>query len=329
MLIVNGKKLNLNEIEDAFVKDVYIPSMEALKKLDQKNYTFAEPENKISINHEGVEEHSSGTYVRMRQNCSFILNGNKPESKTIGYDVRYFETSSYDSKNNEVFTPVLWNFPGTALQVKMNEKPDLLWFLIFASPSVEPIDGLEKFQNQLREPVVQYKLQNSAADAEITLRQKRRLQNVSNLILDEEGLAGADLKVAARNFNISVTDLSEDQIRVTLEERIMRRNKHTGKYDWKLIESFEEIIRERTGKSSSISDINLMGHVKSLIAEAQELKILTNKKGVGNRIEWWLNENLITKHAPSMNKDDEILKVFMQEEEERTKLEKAVREKKM
>jgi hypothetical protein len=73
MIIVNGKKLDSLNKDEAFVRKIYEPQMKWLKSLKKKYFVFTFPDNKVRMDENGEIHTSNGSWVPFRQEYAMLF----------------------------------------------------------------------------------------------------------------------------------------------------------------------------------------------------------------------------------------------------------------
>lgn len=275
MLQVNGKKFDKNDSGNTF-STTFNECMSLLHKLGIKTLVLVSPDHKKNVNEEGNVETSSGGWTLLRQKYVGVRGE---------YDVIYYKNSHFDKHGNEIFGPRNWSFNGAMESIKVDENPDLAFFLVFVSPNCELKQELQDFQNKVKRDnrTVFYKIEDKKFEAKQAVKTIQDALKIQNLIYSEEfGLSVENLKVIARSVNIgSLKDMDDNQVRIQLGEYFLKQEK--GMYFKDRIKDFLEMVPSKGG------EIDLFTKAKSLVVQLEELKLIEHKNIAGNKIEWRTN----------------------------------------
>jgi hypothetical protein len=296
MIIINDKKIDSLNKDEAFVRKIYEPQMKWLKSLKKKYFVFTFPDNKVRMDAEGNIHTSNGSWVPFRQRYMSYGEGS--------YDVIYYKTSFYDAKHGrEMYRPRKWDFRGT-IPLNFEVDADLIWFLIFISPHMELSDWLKESKTGAKDELgfnrvrstVYYKLENKVRDAEKDFAAMAEITRVMNALYDDKkGLTGEQLVYVARSYNVPTDGITDGAIRSELGKRVLITK--NGKYNKDLINEFLERIPEDGVESTMDESVVAQAVVNDLI----ELGMAKSVQK-GTKMDWVTDTgNFIVKYTPSQD----------------------------
>jgi hypothetical protein len=319
MIIYNGTKLNSTSKDDFAV--MQREQVQSLLKQKKRYYTFIFPDNKKSVDPDtGQEYWPKGGYVPFRTKYVPPFGATKNKAETAEWDVIYAKSSVYDKKNPgiEKFTPKYFDFGGD-VTYDINTDKELIWWLLFACPYIEAIDGLAG-QNSIRE-ATKFKLQDFAKVAKEEVAYGKILAEVTRAIFDaEDGLSGDTLITIAKSYGVGTDGLDDDTLRWELNKKVLHQR--LGKYDIERMKEFlNSVPKENTGLSEKtistavVTDLKALGMIQTTT--------------IGNKGAWTAvgSGNVIMQFHPNENPNKALVDWFTKNPEIREGFVKAISEK--
>lgn len=233
MLAFNNQTLEKLPKEHPFLAD-YNEKIDLLKEMGD-TFEFRFTDDKIRpknpFDPDSREESAAGVSLLTR--VRYAWTGGSGE-------VTYYRSFTMDH-GEPLFVPREIPFTGF-MTLDIRKDPDLIYFLIFVSPFIEPIpdfkdDEGKSLMNLFRRRS-HYKLylHDAVVDSKYELEEK--ISEVQTLIYDKNyGLPIAKIRVIASSYSIpGVGFMKDNEVRIALKERILATTR--GRHDIKLINDF-------------------------------------------------------------------------------------------
>ena len=283
-MIVNGIKFDQLPADHPF-RAIYKKQLTLLQGiLASDNVVFVTPDRLTTLDGEGKKQYPSGAFILQR--------GKYVHPKEGEFNIIVFDESFSDKNGKEVYRPRKYDFPGKLDVVDYRIRKELVWFLIFVSPHIEPIVELKDEQNLIRKTVY-FELQNKKADSKKRMDQQKKELIVRAAILnDKDGLNVNQIKSLAKAYNIAHVDQkSEEELRIELFDLVLGPDKYSGKLDPKKLDKFLDVIPKQEAEQVASTQKKKLSdgdpEVGALIKELLEKNIMTPKQSAPGWITYY------------------------------------------